>query len=292
MKKAPDAFRTISEVSDILETPAHVLRFWESKFYQIRPVKRAGGRRYYRPDDVALINGIRVLLQDQGMTIRGVQRILQEQGVKHVAGLGSPLPFDETGFEDGQASEHDIEAEAAAVGPLIEDAEIVTGETDLFGGSVDAQSAAEEHVPVDGTVPDAEADTRETALAIPVEPDIEAPQPDLVAEAAMADAAAEDEDTMSESETLAPPEVDAVEPEPAPTVRAVAPAPDAVAPVADPLLDAMDATAAADSVRLARTLRSMPRGSLGRRRDSLDILARRIDTLLERMSEASGAGRW
>ena len=69
MKKAPDAFRTISEVAEILETPAHVLRFWESKFYQIKPVKRAGGRRYYRPDDVALINGIRNLLQDQGMTI-------------------------------------------------------------------------------------------------------------------------------------------------------------------------------------------------------------------------------
>ncbi len=88
MKKAPDAFRTISEVSEILDTPAHVLRFWESKFYQVRPVKRAGGRRYYRPDDVALIAGIKHLLQDRGMTIRGVQKIMQEEGVRHVIGLG------------------------------------------------------------------------------------------------------------------------------------------------------------------------------------------------------------
>lgn len=88
MEKSPDAFRTISEVSEILETPAHVLRFWESRFPQVRPVKRAGGRRYYRPSDVALLSGIRVLLHDQGLTIRGVQKILREQGVRHVALIG------------------------------------------------------------------------------------------------------------------------------------------------------------------------------------------------------------
>jgi DNA-binding transcriptional MerR regulator len=71
--KAPDAFRTISEVAEELETPAHVLRFWESRFPQIKPVKRAGGRRYYRPADVALLAGIRQLLHTEGMTIRGVQ---------------------------------------------------------------------------------------------------------------------------------------------------------------------------------------------------------------------------
>lgn len=87
MDKSPDAFRTISEVADLLETPAHVLRFWESRFTQIRPVKRAGGRRYYRPTDVALLAGIRLLLHDQGMTIRGVQKILREQGVRHVCSL-------------------------------------------------------------------------------------------------------------------------------------------------------------------------------------------------------------
>lgn len=87
MDKSPEAFRTISEVAEYLETPAHVLRFWESRFPQIRPVKRAGGRRYYRPGDVALIAGIRKLLHEDGMTIRGVQKILREQGVRHVAAL-------------------------------------------------------------------------------------------------------------------------------------------------------------------------------------------------------------
>jgi DNA-binding transcriptional MerR regulator len=88
LDKSPDAFRTISEVADHLDTPAHVLRFWESRFPQIRPVKRAGGRRYYRPSDVALLQGIRRLLHDEGMTIRGVQKVLREQGVRHVASLG------------------------------------------------------------------------------------------------------------------------------------------------------------------------------------------------------------
>lgn len=88
MDKSPDAFRTISEVADHLETPAHVLRFWESRFPQVRPVKRAGGRRYYRPGDVALLAGIKRLLHDDGMTIRGVQKILREQGIRHVAALG------------------------------------------------------------------------------------------------------------------------------------------------------------------------------------------------------------
>ncbi len=87
MDKSPDAFRTISEVAEVLETPAHVLRFWETRFPQIRPVKRAGGRRYYRPSDVALLTGIKRLLHDEGLTIRGVQKILRDQGVRHVAGL-------------------------------------------------------------------------------------------------------------------------------------------------------------------------------------------------------------
>ncbi|HET7681956.1 MAG TPA: MerR family transcriptional regulator [Xanthobacteraceae bacterium] len=84
MDKAPDAFRTISEVADELDVPQHVLRFWESRFSQIRPMKRAGGRRYYRADDVDLLRGIRQLLYGEGYTIRGVQRILKEHGVKFV----------------------------------------------------------------------------------------------------------------------------------------------------------------------------------------------------------------
>ncbi len=87
MDKAPDAFRTISEVADDLDIPQHVLRFWETRFAQIKPMKRSGGRRYYRPDDVDLLRGIRRLLYGEGYTIRGVQRILKEHGIKSVQAL-------------------------------------------------------------------------------------------------------------------------------------------------------------------------------------------------------------
>jgi DNA-binding transcriptional MerR regulator len=87
LDKAPDAFRTISEVADDLDIPQHVLRFWETRFTQIKPMKRSGGRRYYRPDDVDLLKGIRRLLYGEGYTIRGVQRILKEHGIKSVQGL-------------------------------------------------------------------------------------------------------------------------------------------------------------------------------------------------------------
>ena len=87
MDKAPDAFRTISEVAEELDIPQHVLRFWETRFAQIKPMKRSGGRRYYRPDDVDLLKGIRRLLYGEGYTIRGVQRILKEHGIKSVQTL-------------------------------------------------------------------------------------------------------------------------------------------------------------------------------------------------------------
>jgi len=89
LEKAPDAFRTISEVADEIDVPQHVLRFWESRFPQIRPMKRGGGRRYYRPDDVDLLRGIRHLLYGEGYTIRGVQRILREQGAAFVQDVWS-----------------------------------------------------------------------------------------------------------------------------------------------------------------------------------------------------------
>jgi resuscitation-promoting factor RpfA len=92
MEKAPDALRTISEVSEAIGTAAHVLRFWESKFPQIKPIKRAGGRRYYRPSDVALLAGIKQLLHEDGLTVRGAQKILREQGVLHVARLALASP--------------------------------------------------------------------------------------------------------------------------------------------------------------------------------------------------------
>lgn len=104
MDKSPDAFRTISEVADDLDMPQHVLRFWETRFTQIKPLKRGGGRRYYRPDDVDLLKGLKRLLYGEGYTIKGVQRILKEQGARHVVAIGRGAPV--AGVEDAQVSSH------------------------------------------------------------------------------------------------------------------------------------------------------------------------------------------
>ena len=88
VSKSPDAFRTISEVADDLGVPQHVLRFWESKFSQVKPLKRGGGRRYYRPNDVDLLKGIQHLLHEEGYTIRGVQKVFRKEGVRFVTAIG------------------------------------------------------------------------------------------------------------------------------------------------------------------------------------------------------------
>jgi len=284
MKKAPEAFRTISEVAEILETPAHVLRFWESKFYQIRPVKRAGGRRYYRPDDVALISGIKALLQDKGMTIRGVQRVLQEQGVRHVASLAGPLPaleiggaievFDEAG-ETGDL--------AGLVGPEVDEAEQVSdGSPEPVEDAVipfpAAAQLAEPRRPAD-----APADPVEDA-ALPLDA-LFAPQDSVSdAEEPPAGTVTGDDEDPAERLDIAP----ATTPDITPDQPAGPVASDSVTDAAD----RGDALEPSDRALLARRLRSLPRGSLGARRDRAELLARRIDSLLERMSEASGAGRW
>src|SRR5215813_13216997 len=87
-EKSPEAFRTISEVATELDMPQHVLRFWESRFAQVRPTKRAGGRRYYRPEDVDLLRGIRALLYREGFTIKGAQKVLRDKGLRHVVEIG------------------------------------------------------------------------------------------------------------------------------------------------------------------------------------------------------------
>ena len=91
MIKSADAFRTISEVADWLDTETHVLRFWESKFSQIKPLKRAGGRRYYRPKDMLIIGGIKKLLHEDGITIKGAQRIIKYKGLNYISDLSRPL---------------------------------------------------------------------------------------------------------------------------------------------------------------------------------------------------------
>ncbi|MFN9358181.1 MAG: MerR family transcriptional regulator [Alphaproteobacteria bacterium] len=113
IEKAPDAFRTISEVSEALDVPQHVLRFWEAKFPQVKPLKRAGGRRYYRPDDSDLLKGIRALLYGEGLTIKGVQKVLREQGVRHVAEIGRD------GVKDATAR-REAEKAAPVVLPTVE----------------------------------------------------------------------------------------------------------------------------------------------------------------------------
>lgn len=121
MLKSPEAFRTISEVAETLDVPPHVLRFWESRFAQVKPVKRGGGRRYYRPEDVRLLRGIRGLLYDDGMTIKGVQKILRERGVRHVIGLGTVDDADERrpsrAGPSGTAELEEIEVDEIETGP-------------------------------------------------------------------------------------------------------------------------------------------------------------------------------
>lgn len=135
--KSPDAFRTISEVADWLGVNAHVLRFWESKFTQIKPVKRAGGRRYYRRADMELLGGIRKLLHEDGMTIKGAQKVLREQGVKAVCALSKPV-------DDGGGG-----GEVATV-PVVEapeSAQAAAPEMPLFSHRGDDTPAPEAPVP-------------------------------------------------------------------------------------------------------------------------------------------------
>lgn len=115
-EKSPDAFRTISEVSDELDLPQHVLRFWETRFAQVKPMKRSGGRRLYRPDHVALLRGIKALLYDDGLTIKGVQKMLRESGARTVIARGkadAALSLELTGAGSGQMLPLDLPEDAA-----------------------------------------------------------------------------------------------------------------------------------------------------------------------------------
>jgi DNA-binding transcriptional MerR regulator len=110
-EKSPEAFRTISEVAEMLDVPQHVLRFWETRFAHVKPIKRAGGRRFYRPEDVDLLRGIRTLLYYDGYTIKGAQKVLREKGARFVVQLGR---------ENGNGIEEEVE-EVAADGEIESD---------------------------------------------------------------------------------------------------------------------------------------------------------------------------
>jgi DNA-binding transcriptional MerR regulator len=134
LDKAPDAFRTISEVAEELDIPQHVLRFWETRFAQIKPMKRSGGRRYYRPDDVDLLKGIRRLLYGEGYTIRGVQRILKEHGIKSVQGLAdqaSAVSFGAVEEAIGLSLQEPEEGETPVAGVDAEDEDYETEEKEI-----------------------------------------------------------------------------------------------------------------------------------------------------------------
>ncbi|WP_227447117.1 MerR family transcriptional regulator [Cognatishimia sp. F0-27] len=159
MSKSRDAFRTISEVAEGLDTPTHVLRFWESKFSQLKPVKRAGGRRYYRPGDVDLIAGIKKLLHEDGMTIKGVQKILREQGVKHVSAIGRGAEAEAADAAIPEAPFIEAEAETTLVPfPPQKPPEAETG-------APSAPAAASDPAAVSGPLPDPEPEFDEPFVA-------------------------------------------------------------------------------------------------------------------------------
>jgi DNA-binding transcriptional MerR regulator len=128
--KGPEAFRTISEAADELNVPQHVLRFWETKFAFIRPMKRAGGRRFYRPADISVLRGVRRLLHDEGYTIKGVQRLHREQGLRRLVAAGEgegaeaasaerPAPVNAAGRGNLLDALHDLEAAKARLDALL-----------------------------------------------------------------------------------------------------------------------------------------------------------------------------
>lgn len=114
--KSPDAFRTISEASEELDVPPHVLRFWEGKFSNLRPLKRAGGRRFYRSQDMALLRGLKALLQDDGYTIRGVQKLIKDGGIQSIRDRGNKDIIDineklsfSSEYHDNNEDRHEIQ---------------------------------------------------------------------------------------------------------------------------------------------------------------------------------------
>jgi DNA-binding transcriptional MerR regulator len=165
LDKAPDAFRTISEVAEDLDIPQHVLRFWETRFAQIKPMKRSGGRRYYRPDDVDLLRGIRRLLYGEGYTIRGVQRILKEHGIKSVQGLA-----------DNSAAVSFGAIEEAVGQSLLEDdsEETTSAESDAEDGEYEGSEDADG---IDFRFVEAEEDILATFRGSPSAPKAATPKP-------------------------------------------------------------------------------------------------------------------
>lgn len=269
MEKSADAFRTISEVAEVLETPAHVLRFWESRFPQIRPVKRAGGRRYYRPADIALLAGIKRLLHDEGMTIRGVQKILREQGVRHVAGLTTIEP---RGYEPVEDAPDFVDEAEPEENPRM-------GEVLAFSlppaepRARPAAPAREAAVETEEDLPEeAQADWQPEALGTPEQEEEADWQPEDEAEL---------EPTESRQEEAALPA-----PNESDEVAAEAELPQEPALPHDP-----EAEEEAPGLWLPAALRALPPSALAGKREALLPLQARLVQLRDRLASAHRGGR-
>lgn len=186
MTKSPDAFRTISEVAEWLGVQAHVLRFWESKFSQVKPVKRAGGRRYYRPNDMLLLGGIRKLLHEDGLTIKGVQKILREQGVASVVALSPPLDDLTAAQVQGNGDQDSaIEDEVAEVIETLNEAPVApTGEPDQPELNLTVEATTSDNGKAEQPMTNAAAEAPPASEAEAASDDIEAPAPAKAAEKA------------------------------------------------------------------------------------------------------------
>lgn len=181
--KSEAAFRTISEVAQELDVPQHVLRFWETKFTQIRPMKRGGGRRYYRPEDVVLLRRIRALLYDDGLTIKGVQKLLREKGVKALIADPQPLPAtlaEVEAAQAGAAADASAGHEASAAHEATRDDDDAPGLPVDAPASTAAEAAGDEAEPVPAPVPPAAA-APAPGLPDDVRRELEAALSDLVA---------------------------------------------------------------------------------------------------------------
>lgn len=257
MAKSRDAFRTISEVAEWLGIQAHVLRFWESKFTQVKPIKRAGGRRYYRPVDMLLLGGIKKLLYEDGLTIKGVQKILREEGMSHVSEMSAPLDeltLSEMGGAPDAADIVTIEVpeaepeprgvvlsfDTASNEPEVKDAQQAAETTEEPEASSEGDPEAEEEAP-------REAEPSVQADATPPEPaTADAPQTELAPEAELApEPEPEPETTASLPSFLKRPLAveddtsdveDLPEPTPTPVVEPLAEPAAAAAPTPEPVL--------------------------------------------------------
>jgi DNA-binding transcriptional MerR regulator len=171
LEKSPEAFRTISEVAEEISVPQHVLRFWESRFSQIKPMKRGGGRRYYRPDDVDLLRGVRHLLYGEGYTIRGVQRILREEGVSFVQTVwrtgNAPPPQP----DDAEPDDVDADDAAEAVDATVDEA-AMSAETEQSDDAQPSTLGLLSANAADRALPEATAPRREPTLLPPLTPKV------------------------------------------------------------------------------------------------------------------------